>query len=110
MFFLGLLAAIATAIMYVTALGSLISALESEQPELLELARSGTIFPVTKRKAAYRILSRSKNGAFQSVTLSNSVLAQTNVAKRRLYIYVACFLVLLFGFLGYSLVGHGPQA
>jgi hypothetical protein len=108
--FVCFLAALFVGIMYFQNLAAFGRVLETDHPDMIQRVRVRGVIPLSRSKAAYRILSGVKNGAYQGIALSSSAMEKYLGARRLLYIYMVLFLVLLAVFLSLSAIGHGRQA
>jgi hypothetical protein len=104
------LGALVVGILYFQDLSAFGSALEADHPNMIQNVRTRGILPISRSKAAYKILSRVKGGAYQGIPLSNTAMEKYSGAKRLLYIYMVLFLALIAIFLTLSAVDYGPQA
>ena len=89
-------------VMYFISLYEFSRTLERETPDLLSGVMSTTFNRPSKLHAAYKVFSKIKNGTFVGQSLGPESLAAVPHLKRRLYIGVLAFLVLLFAALTHS--------
>ncbi|MBD8871831.1 hypothetical protein [Rhodanobacter sp. DHB23] len=87
--------AFAVAIWYYVSLFKLSRILARDNPQVLSRAREKRLMRTSNLRAAYLVLSGTKDSAFDGCKLSSRALEARTQASRLLYISVCVFMVLL---------------